>query len=68
MVRAKLRVDSIEGNNLKMSTVMDNSTEENRRFTKATPWGQLSFGIDNPEALKQFEVGKYYYADFSLAE
>jgi hypothetical protein len=69
MVRAKLYVDSIEGNKIIMSTVYEDPTKntENARFTKATPWGKLEFGIDNPEALKQFEVGKSYYADFSPA-
>ena len=68
MVRAKFRVESIEGNIIKMGTVYDETTEENRRFTRATPWGNLEMAIDNPPALAQFEVGKYYYADFVLAD
>lgn len=70
MVRSKLRVDSIEGNKLVMSTVYEQDAEkdsENARFTKATPWGRVEMGIDNPSALSQFEVGKYYYADFHPA-
>lgn len=70
MVRAKLRVDAIEGNNLRMSTVYEDPAgdTENARFTKATPWGTVSLGIDNPAALEQFQVGKSYYADFHPAE
>lgn len=38
------------------------------RFTKATPWGSMSVGISNPEALKLFEVGKAYYVDVVPAQ
>jgi hypothetical protein len=69
-VRAKFRVESIEGNQIKMSTVYEPDAEkdtENARFTKATPWGTLAMGIDNPAALEQFKVGGYVYADFTEA-
>jgi hypothetical protein len=68
-VRAKLRVDSIEGNKIVLTTVYEpNAAEdtENARFTKATPWGRMEMGIDNPDALAQFKVGSYYYADFTV--
>ena len=70
MVRAKLRVDSIEGNKLVMSTVYEDPSldTENAKFTKATPWGKVELGIDNPAALEQFKVGDYFYADFSKTE
>jgi len=70
MVRAKLQVQSIEGNKLVMTTVYEPdaaSDSENARFTTATPWGRVEMGIDNPKALEQFKVGNYYYADFSEA-
>lgn len=69
MVRAKLRVESIEGNKIVLTTVYEDPTKdtENARFTKATPWGRMEMGIDNPDALKQFAVGQEYYADFSPA-
>lgn len=70
MVRAKLRVESIDGNKLVMQTVYEPEAardSENARFTKATPWGRVEMGIDNPAALEQFKVGGYYYADFSEA-
>lgn len=41
---------------------------ENARFTKATPWGDIEMGIDNPAAIEQFEVNKTYYVDFTPAE
>jgi len=70
VVRAKLRVDSIEGNKLVMSTVYEDPSKntENARFTKATPWGRLEFGIDNPAALEVFRVGDEYYADFTAVK
>jgi hypothetical protein len=70
MVRAKVRCEKIDGNAVAFSTVYENDaqkSDENVRFTKATPWGQIQLGIDNPKALEQFAVGSYYYVDFSDA-
>ena len=41
---------------------------ENARFTTATPWGDISLGIDNPAALAQFKVNGHYYVDFIPAQ
>lgn len=41
--------------------------EENKRFTKATPWGEIHITIDNPNASCQFSPGSYYYVDFHEA-
>ena len=68
MVRAKVNVESIEGNKIVMTTVYQPDAakdSENARFTQATPWGRIEMGIDNPKALEQFSVGKSYYVDFS---
>lgn len=43
--------------------IYDTSTPENRRFTKATPWGEIKMRVDNPDV--QFVVGTYYYLDFT---
>lgn len=72
-VRAKFQLNSITnysygGKRLRFEAVCDNSTEENRRFNKATPSGHMEMTIDNQEAVRQFELGKFYYADFSPAE
>lgn len=70
MVRAKVRCESLEGNAVKFSTVYEGDVSkdtENARFTKATPWGEIKLGIDNPAALKQFKVGQEYYVDFTPA-
>ena len=72
-VRAKFRLNSCEtqlsstspGKNeelrtLKLSAVYDGSPE-NKQFFKWTPNGQITIGVLNPEAWKQFELGKNYY-------
>lgn len=41
---------------------------EDNTYSKATPWGQLSIQIDNPNARGQFKVGQKFYMDFSNAE
>ena len=69
MVRAKMWVDSIEGNKLTMKCMYDPEVKaEDRSFMEATPWGTLEMGIDNPKALAQFTVGKHFYVDFTPAE
>lgn len=70
-VRAKVTCTSLEGNAVSFDTVYETNEQkdkENARFTKATPWGQIKLGIDNPDALSQFEVGKQYYVDFTPAK
>ncbi len=69
-VRAKVRCDGIEGNAVRFSTVYEpdaSKDTENARFTKATPWGQIQLGIDNPDAIQQFKAGESYYVDFTPA-
>ena len=66
-VRAKVTCDVLTNNTVKFRTVYESNTSkdtENARFTKATPWGTIELGIDNPIAINQFEVGKSYYVDF----
>lgn len=73
MIRAKYRCNAVEfqgdptdENTNRIYTfqaVYDQSTPENQRFTKATPWGELKMRVDNPEA--RFEVGTFYYLDFN---
>lgn len=53
--------------NVKLYPVFDQSTEENRRFTKATPSGNLELTIDNPALFDFFTPGKYYYVDIQEA-
>lgn len=70
-VRAKVVCDSIEANTVTFRTVYEPDAAkdtENARFTKATPWGEIKLGIDNPAALEQFAPGKSYYVDFIPSE
>lgn len=48
--------------------VEGNACEENHIFGKYTPSGECWMNIQNPDALKQFVLGKSYYLDFSEAE
>ncbi len=68
-VRAKVTCQGIKDNAVSFTTVYEPNgpSDENMRFTKATPWGEIRLGIDNPTARDQFEVGKQYYVDFSAA-
>lgn len=78
-VRAKFRVSSyetclqgsgtdvVECRTVKMQAVYDGS-EENKKFFKYTPNGQITIGLLNPEAWKQFQLGGEYYVDFTDAK
>lgn len=70
-VRAKVTCEGIENNAVSFRTVYEpdaSKDTENARFTKATPWGEIRLGIDNPAALSQFAPGKSYYVDFTPAD
>jgi hypothetical protein len=40
---------------------------ENTKFWQASPGGALSLNCVNPDAVKQFDVGKEFYIDFTPA-
>ena len=70
MVRGKFQVTGITEHNypakeIEFSTVYDSSIPEDQRFLKATPWGSIKMSVDNPLALEQLKLGKYFYVDFS---
>ncbi len=70
-VRAKFKCESktltVNGAQVTLVPVTTGS-KENEEFFKYTPYGKLEVGIINVEAAKQFEPGKEYYIDISLAE
>ena len=41
---------------------------ENDAFFEATPGGDISLGVVNPEGAKVFEAGQDYYVTFEKAE
>jgi hypothetical protein len=75
-IRAKFRVSSVEffgdpaaetgQRRYTLNAVHDTSTEENRRFTKYTPMGELKMTVDNPAV--RLVPGELYYLDFTPAE
>ncbi len=51
-----------------LSAVMSDDPEsENGKFWTATPSGQTTLWINNPEGAAVFEQGKDYYVDFTAA-
>lgn len=56
-----------DGDVIKLSAVVSGSAE-NESFFKWTPSAEMSLATVNPSAAAQFEVGKEYYIDISLAE
>lgn len=71
MVRCKFKCTNIEevlneGARVVLEPVTHGS-KENEEFFKYTPYGRIEFGTINIESAKQFEVGKEYYIDISLA-
>jgi hypothetical protein len=68
-VRAKFKLESIQdfGNHklYNFRAVSDDGTEENARFNKYSPSGELKIMVDNPAV--SFEVTECYYLDFTHA-
>jgi len=48
------------------SAVCNDGTPENERFHKYTPSGSIEITVDKPNVT--FELGKFYYVDFSEAQ
>jgi hypothetical protein len=74
-VRGKFQVQSITRHawskssvEVELRAVCNDGTPENERFHQATPSGTVKMVIDNPPAAEFFELGKFVYADFILAE
>jgi hypothetical protein len=71
-IRAKFQCQSEtkygwnESKTFKFQAMYDPDLPEDQRFAKATPSGTLEILVDNPTA--QFEVGAYYYLDFTRVE
>lgn len=73
MVRAKFKVSEITqrdfGKSILLQPVYSSDPEsENGKFYKQTPGGKIELGTVNDEAAKEFEVGKEYFVDFTLAQ
>ncbi len=78
MVRAKFAVQSVTktyyqgkengGVTIKLSPQYDTSIEEDRRFSKATPSGEITMFVDNPPASEFLIAGGVFYVDFTPVE
>ena len=70
-IRAKFQCFTVEqseyGETIQLYAVADGS-EENKRWSEATPAGSLQMTISNPGAQGRFKPGKSYYLDISEAE
>lgn len=75
MVRAKFAVSSVtksyyngkenNGVTIKLTPQYDQSIEEDRRFAKATPSGEITMFVDNPPASDFLIAGGTFYVDFT---
>ncbi len=70
-VRAKFKVQAVtayENNSeVKLTTVCGDSPE-NKAFFTASPSGQISLNVVNPEVAARFKPGSFIYVDFTEAE
>ena len=59
-----------EVRSVRLSPVYGNGdpNHENTKFWQASPSGSIELGCANLEAVKQFELGKEYYIDFTPAQ
>ena len=55
---------------IKASPVYANNDpeHENSKFWSATPTGSLVLGVVNAEAVRQFDIDREYYVDFTPAD
>lgn len=67
-VRAKFRCESVTEfvgqKRITLRAVSADEIEENRRYHKYTPSGEINITIDNPPAAAIFKPGESYYVDF----
>ena len=65
-VRAKFNCRSSQSGVVILDPVYTGS-KENEEFFKATPGGQITLTIANPETAARFKSGADYYVDFEEA-
>lgn len=66
--RAKFKCESvthtINGGSIKLVPVT-NTSEENSKFFRWTPYGSIEIGTINTDVIGNFIPGKEYYVDFT---
>ena len=60
---ASVTTDAASQHVVKMHTLYDENDPEDTRFSEATPWGSMEFGLTNPRLMGQFQPGQVYYVD-----
>lgn len=72
-VRAKFvcrSVDKAEGHSpseIVRFEAVTADTDENKTWSKYTPWGELRMSITNPAAFGQFAIGQEIFVDLNPA-
>lgn len=69
-IRAKFAVISVEtfengDSQVRLSPRYDESIPEDRRFSKATPSGELKMYINNPPVVEELKPGRQFYIDLT---
>lgn len=72
-MRTKFIVESVTsfGNKsvtAKLRAVVGADSEENKSFSRLTPWASLEIQVTNPDSVDFFQPGEQYYLDFSKSE
>jgi hypothetical protein len=71
-IRCKMQLESVIPNTWGGSQAIfrcsydERICKEDVSFCEATPSGEARFQIDNPDAIKQLVIGRYYYVDFTM--
>ncbi len=67
--RCKFTATAVQDGTVELTTQYDSAlSNEDAAFSKATPWGSMKFGLDNPALDGFFVPGKAYYVDITPAE
>lgn len=74
-VRAKFQVQKIthvswqpNAREITLAPMYDTSIPEDKRFSDATPSGEFKMYVNNPAAVEQLELGKFFYIDLTPVE
>lgn len=51
-----------------LAPMYDTSIPEDRRFSDATPSGSFTMYVNNPVAVEQLELGKFFYINLTPVE
>ena len=71
--RCKFTVKSVswEGQGhekIALIALYDPDSSEDTRFSLYTPWGDMQFGLTNPDLVGTFKPGDVYYVDLTPVE